>query len=114
MATKKELDELRTRFADAIAKYGNVHALEFDETEDGPERLCIVREPRRTELSRLTKEMTGDSLKAMRNLLFSCLLDPEADELKELFERSPGLAVALGNRLLTIARVNEEILDTRL
>ena len=79
-------------------RYGEVY--EFTgEGEDGQEYSFLFRKPDRAALSRFAAKGTKDVMKAVNNLVFDCLLYPGAEEVQRLFDRMPGLPIALGAEL---------------
>jgi hypothetical protein len=94
------------------SKYGDVHELK-SESEDLPLTLYF-RKPSRQHLSRFTKSLMQDSLKALQNLVADTLLYPEMDKLTPLFAEKPGLIVPIGTQLQEIAGTNTNFFQKKL
>ncbi len=96
------------------AQYGDVYEL-TGETDDGSQRYQFVfRKPGRAALSRFAREVMGDALKALHNLVFECLLYPDADAVRRLFEEKPGMAIAVGSELQKLVGTNQDFFVKRL
>ncbi len=102
---KTLVDELKAKTT------GEVYELALDD-ESG--LVALVRKPGRPDFSKFAKDVANDAYRAQNNLFFGCLLYPEADVFKRAFEADPGLAMAFGNKLLTMAKVNVEVLEKKL
>ncbi len=96
------------------AQYGEIYEL-LGETEDGSQcYYFIFRKPGRAALSRFAKQVMSDALKAMHNLVFDCLLFPDQDEVRKLFEEKPGMAISVGSELQKIVGTNQDFFVKRL
>lgn len=96
------------------AQYGDVYEL-TGETEDGSQTYYFIfRKPGRAALSRFAKQVMSDALKAMHNLVFDCLLFPDQDEVRKLFEEKPGMAISVGSELQKIVGTNQDFFVKRL
>jgi hypothetical protein len=106
---KAEYDELIARLK--AEHKGEIYELAVDD-ESG--LVAIMRKPGRPDFSKFAKDVATDAYRAQNNLFFGCLLHPSADVFKDAFEKDPGLAMAFGNKLLTMAKVNVEVLEKKL
>jgi hypothetical protein len=93
-------------------EHGEIYELSA-EVDDKTVR-CIVRKPSRAAFSRFARDMLTDPFRAMNNLFFDCLLEPTAQEMQRLFEAYPGLVTAFGGRLMSIAKLNLEVVEKKL
>lgn len=94
-------------------QYGGVFRLVGEDDDDQP-MTFYFRKPERADLSRFTKEVMKDMLKALNNLVFGCLLFPSAEVLKRMVGNKPGLVVPLGNELQKIVGSNQDFLSEKL
>lgn len=95
------------------AKHGDIYLLTADMEEEGTLEV-VVRKPGRPQFGRFAEEVARDTYRAMNNLFFECLVEPEADRMRGLFERYPGLLMSLANRLLSLAKANLQVLEKKL
>jgi hypothetical protein len=84
----------------------------FDEELAGV--IIICRHPERKDLSRLAKGLSGDSLKALTNLVYDCLLYPDRTKIEALLTKKPGLAISIGGALQKMAGVMIDFLPKKL
>lgn len=95
-------------------QHGDVYEL-TGETEDGSQSYYFAfRKPGRAALSRFAKQVMGDALKAMHNLVFDCLLYPDEVEVQRLFNERPGLAISVASELQKIVGTNQDFFVKRL
>ncbi len=106
MIDEKQVEELK-------AKHGELRLLSAD-LEEGGYLDVIVRPPPRAQLGRFAEEVMRDPYRAMNNLFFECLVEPDADQMRTLFGRYPGLLLAFANRLLAMAKANVQVLEKKL
>lgn len=96
------------------SQYGDVYEL-TGETEDGSQSYYFIfRKPGRAALSRFAKQVMSDALKAMQNLVFDCLLYPDQDAVRKLFDEKPGMAISVGSELQKIVGTNQDFFVKRL
>jgi hypothetical protein len=95
------------------ARHGDLYLLSADLDEEGTLEV-VVRKPARTMLGRFAEEVMRDPMRAMNNLFFGCLIEPEAARMQALFEQYPGLLMSFGNRLLALAKANLQVLEKKL
>jgi len=94
-------------------QHGDVYKLS-GEDDDGKAMAFYFRKPGRSDLSRFTKEVTKDMMKATNNLVFGCLLFPSPDVLRKMAENKPGIVLALGGELQKIVGSNQDFLSEKL
>jgi hypothetical protein len=99
-------------------RYGEIYELTADENEELPELVklrIICKTPGRTELARFIKDATvKDALKAQNNFVYGCLLYPDAEVLKQIIDKKPGLIVALGNELQSLTGTSQNFFMKKL
>lgn len=83
------------------------------EGEDGQLEFYF-RKPERVHLSRFAKAVTSDTLKALTQLIFDCLLWPDEARVRTLFEEKPGLIISLGSELQKLIGTNQDFFVKRL
>jgi hypothetical protein len=75
-------------------------------TDDG--LTVVVREPNQDEMGRFVRRATKDVIRAMRDLVTSCALDPSLEALSVRLDKQPGMALTLGNKLLELSGLMAE------
>jgi hypothetical protein len=109
--------DLTSRIENWKKQYGDVYQITVDDPEECPELAgvqIICRQPGRAQLSRLVKDIAGDALKAQNNFFFDCLLYPDAELVKQIVDKKPGLMIALGNELQKLTGTNQNFTTTKL
>lgn len=94
------------------AQYGEVYKISSD--NDDLELTLYFRKPLRQHLSRFTKSVMGDSLKAMHNLVQDTLIYPDMAAIAPLLTEKPGLIVPIGTQLQEIVGTNNSFLAKKL
>lgn len=87
---------------DLRQKYGKVFAIGVElEDEDGNEikKEFRFKNPKSTHYDRLLKEMSGKPSAAMKNYVFSLVIDEDRDELERTVEEYPGVAAGITDKL---------------
>ncbi|MCC5911320.1 MAG: hypothetical protein JJT76_12865 [Clostridiaceae bacterium] len=104
-------------------EYGDVYLIEadfglFDPDSDESKELedakFVFRKPERAHLSRLAKGAMTNTLNAVTNLVFDCLLYPDSAKVKKLFEDKPGLAISLGSELQKTVGMGQDFFRKKL
>lgn len=114
------MDELERTIAEWKKQYGedNIYDLtpqiEGDDWAEFKNTRIICRKPARRDLSRLAKGLTGDSLTALQNLVYDCLLYPSREVIDRMLAVKPGLVISLGNALQDLAGIMTDFLPRKL
>lgn len=96
-------------------EYGDVYKLTGEPENEGDQPLeYYFRKPGRAHLSRLSKELMKDALRAMENLVVGCLLHPSEEVLRAQLQKRPGVVVALGGELQKIIGTNQDFFTKKL
>lgn len=95
------------------AEHGEVYEI-GTETEDGRRLAFIFKKPGRVALSHFARTATKDTLKALNNLVFDCLLWPSADQVRAIMDEKPGYLIGLGGKLQELTGLNEDFFAGRL
>lgn len=106
------LPDLETKKQEWKAQHGDVYELIAEETDENISELgnttIYCKAPGRVELARFVKDAaTGDALKAQNNFFFGCLLYPDAEVIKRISDKKPGIVIALGNKLQELTGINQ-------
>lgn len=94
------------------AQYGDVYKIVSD--SDDLALTLYFRKPMRQHLSRFTKSLTTDTLKALHNLVQDTLIYPDMDAITPLLTEKPGLIVPIGTQLQEIVGTNNSFLAQKL
>lgn len=94
------------------AQYGDVYKIESD--SDDLTLTLYFRKPMRQHLSRFTKSIATDTLKALHNLVQDTLIYPDMDALTPILAEKPGLIVPIGTQLQEIVGTNNNFLAKKL
>jgi hypothetical protein len=90
------------KLSELEAKHGDLY---LADTPQGP---MYFRRPKRPEvMAAHAQQKKGQSLYAGEEIALRCVVYPEADALKELFERFPLLSDTVGAAILTVAQGDE-------
>lgn len=94
-------------------KYGDIYRV-TGELDDETSLEFVFRKPARKDLARFAQEMQKDLIKATNNLVYNCLLYPDASVVQKMVEEKPGMILALGGELQKLIGSNIDFLSTRL
>lgn len=97
------------------AAHVEVYEIKDDELNEGnPLPLMYFKKPQRSNLSRLSKEMMKDGYKAVNNLVFGCLLHPDPEVVKKVFDAEPGVAIKVAGKLQEIIGLDRDFTVNKL
>lgn len=94
------------------AQFGDVYRIASD--NDDLLLTLYFRKPTRQHLSRFTKSITTDTLRALHNLVQDTLIYPDMEVLTPLLTEKPGLIVPIGTQLQEIVGTNNNFLAKKL
>lgn len=113
--TEEQLKTWKSQYGEIYELTGDID--DDDRSHNGKEPAVyyfIFRKPGRAALSRFAKQVMSDALKAMHNLVFDCLLYPDQDAVRKLFDEKPGMAISVGSELQKIVGTNQDFFVKRL
>lgn len=106
-------DTFKNQLEEWKKKYGDIYRV-TGELDDETSLEFIFRKPARKDLARFAQEMQKDLIKATNNLVYNCLLYPDASVVQKMVEEKPGMILALGGELQKLIGSNIDFLSTRL
>lgn len=112
--TEEQLKTWKSQYGEIYELTGEADDDDRGNTDKEPAYYFIFRKPGRAALSRFAKQVMSDALKAMYNLVFDCLLFPDQDEVRKLFDEKPGMAISVGSELQKIVGTNQDFFVKRL
>lgn len=112
MAEKNGQDAPQSKIQELKKKYGDIYSLSFD--HDGDHHDLICRLPKTGDVSRFGKSAGRDQMKAARNMLVGCMIDPPFMKLKDIFDRWPGLVIAIATELMELIGADVEVVSKKL
>ena len=80
----------------------------IDLVSDDDGREYSFQWPQNHHISRYAREAATNALKASTNLVISLAIEPEAADLRRMFEEKPGLPIALTNEIGKRTGLTEE------
>lgn len=108
------MDKLNdTQIQELKAKHGGEIFEITGDDDDGKTMTFYIKKPDRSLISRFTKELMQDTMRAMNNLVFGCLVSP-AEHLKKIVDDRPAMIVPLANEVQKVIGFNQNFLSHKL
>lgn len=96
------------------AKYGKVYSVatavtDFDNGGVDKEIEIIFKQPKPLDYDRFVKDLSKKPSSAFKNLIISCVVDEQREELIQTLEEYPAIAQTMTEQLLKLMGLSDEV-----